>query len=186
MAVKYAIISGSWSNPAIWNGGTKPQAGDVVHSNGYYVNMDEALITVDKVTNGADAGFGIVVGGYFQYSVAGTAVLNANMECHSGYCVLANNNGAITINGNSVTIGSGVYGLYINISGHPVTLNGDADSINSLGNAVAVWGSGGFTLNGNVYSSNISSGGYGLSVYSGGGNVVINGDVHAGLAAGAR
>jgi hypothetical protein len=181
MAVKWAIISGNWSNPAIWNGGTKPQAGDVVHSNGYYITMDEALITVDKVTNGPDVGLGIITGGYFAYAAAGSAVLNANSENHSTYNILTNNNGPLLINGNSINLGSGVYGVYINASAFPVTINGNADATNSSGCAVAVWGNGGLNVTGSSTGSSLAfSQAYaGIVVFSGGGSVTIGGNLIA-------
>jgi len=50
MAQRVAIASGNWSNPAIWNGGVLPAAGDVVASNTYTVTIDQN-INVDRITN---------------------------------------------------------------------------------------------------------------------------------------
>ena len=52
MAVRVAIASGNWSNPAIWNGGVLPEPGDVVASNTFTVTIDQN-INVDSITNGA-------------------------------------------------------------------------------------------------------------------------------------
>lgn len=64
MAEKYAVATGNWSDPATWDGGVKPVAGDTVHSNNYTVSMDEdatvALIT-NKVGTTAAAGGKFVV-----------------------------------------------------------------------------------------------------------------------------
>lgn len=41
MAVRTVVASGNWSNPAVWQGGILPQAGDdVVHGAGYTVVLD--------------------------------------------------------------------------------------------------------------------------------------------------
>jgi hypothetical protein len=50
MALRAAIASGNWSNPAIWNGGVLPAPGDVVASNGFTVTIDQN-INVDSLTN---------------------------------------------------------------------------------------------------------------------------------------
>ena len=50
MALRVAIASGNWSNPAIWNGGVLPAAGDLVASNTYTVTIDQN-INVDSLTN---------------------------------------------------------------------------------------------------------------------------------------
>jgi hypothetical protein len=50
MAQRVAIASGNWSNPAIWNGGVLPAAGDIVASNNFTVTIDQN-INVDSITN---------------------------------------------------------------------------------------------------------------------------------------
>jgi hypothetical protein len=50
MAVKVAIASGNFSNPAIWHTGTKPVAGDIVVANGYTVTLNENA-TVATLSN---------------------------------------------------------------------------------------------------------------------------------------
>jgi len=52
MALRVAVATGNWSNPAIWNGGVLPQAGDVVASNNFTVTIDQN-INVDTLTNAA-------------------------------------------------------------------------------------------------------------------------------------
>ena len=52
MAQRVAIASGNWSNPAIWNGGVLPSAGDIVASNGFTVTID-VNANVDSITNAA-------------------------------------------------------------------------------------------------------------------------------------
>jgi hypothetical protein len=54
MALRIAVASGNWSNPAIWNGGVLPTVGDVVASNNFTVTIDQN-INVDTLTNAAQA-----------------------------------------------------------------------------------------------------------------------------------
>jgi hypothetical protein len=54
MALRVAVASGNWSNPAIWNGGVLPTVGDVVASNNFTVTIDQN-INVDTLTNAAQA-----------------------------------------------------------------------------------------------------------------------------------
>ena len=50
MALRVAVASGNWSNPATWNAGLKPVAGDIAASNGFTVTIDENC-NVDLITN---------------------------------------------------------------------------------------------------------------------------------------
>ena len=43
MALRAAIANGNWSNPAIWNNGVLPVAGDIVASNGFTVTIDQNI-----------------------------------------------------------------------------------------------------------------------------------------------
>lgn len=54
MALRAAIATGNWSNPAIWNGGVLPNPGDVVASNNFTVTIDQN-INVDILTNAAQS-----------------------------------------------------------------------------------------------------------------------------------
>jgi len=54
MALRVAVANGNWSNPAIWNNGVLPVAGDVVASNGFTVTIDQN-INVDRLTNAVTA-----------------------------------------------------------------------------------------------------------------------------------
>jgi len=56
MALRVAIASGNWSNPAIWNDGVLPNPGDIVASNNFTVTIDQN-INVDTLTNAATAPF---------------------------------------------------------------------------------------------------------------------------------
>jgi hypothetical protein len=52
MALRAAVASGNWSNPAIWNGGVLPNPGDIVASNNFTVTIDQN-INVNSITNAA-------------------------------------------------------------------------------------------------------------------------------------
>lgn len=52
MALRAAVASGNWSNPAIWNGGVLPGPNDIVASNTYTVTIDQN-INVNTLTNTA-------------------------------------------------------------------------------------------------------------------------------------
>lgn len=54
MALRAAVASGNWSNPAIWNGGVLPTVGDVVASNGFTITIDQN-INVGSITNAAQS-----------------------------------------------------------------------------------------------------------------------------------
>ena len=54
MALRVAVASGNWSNPATWNAGLKPVAGDIAASNGYTITIDENC-NVDSITNTAQS-----------------------------------------------------------------------------------------------------------------------------------
>lgn len=59
MALRAAVASGNWSNPAIWNGGVLPTVGDIVASNTYTVTIDQN-INVDVLSNAALTDSGLV------------------------------------------------------------------------------------------------------------------------------
>jgi hypothetical protein len=59
MALRVAVATGNWSNPATWNGGVLPNPGDVVASNNFTVTIDQN-INVDILTNAAQSIVGMV------------------------------------------------------------------------------------------------------------------------------
>lgn len=184
MAVKYAIISGAWSNPAIWNGGTLPQAGDDVYCNGYIVYIQQS-ITVAKLINGPYVPLGIVQGGFFNTDLGGDITVNADIDGYSSYVFLCNSTtGNITINGDVNCFSANLYGLYINTSVFMVVLNGNADAGTSTGNAIYVSG-GSFIINGDITSGSLSGAAFGIQVLITT-NTVINGNIYAVMAEGIR
>lgn len=50
MATRFAVVSGSWSNPAIWDNGATPTSVDNVYTNGFNITLDQN-INVFQLTN---------------------------------------------------------------------------------------------------------------------------------------
>jgi hypothetical protein len=50
MALRAAVATGNWSNPAIWNDGVLPTVGDIVASNNFTITIDQN-INVELITN---------------------------------------------------------------------------------------------------------------------------------------
>jgi hypothetical protein len=50
MALKVALATGNWSNPAIWNDGTLPLPNDIVAANNFNIIIDQN-VTVQTITN---------------------------------------------------------------------------------------------------------------------------------------
>ena len=59
MGLRIAIANGNWSNPATWNGGVIPIAGDIVASNNFTVTVDQD-INVDSLTNAASNAISLI------------------------------------------------------------------------------------------------------------------------------
>jgi hypothetical protein len=62
MAIRLAIASGNWTDPATWTGGVIPGAGDVAVANGKIVTIN-ASVTLSQVRN--DTTGSATAGGYF-------------------------------------------------------------------------------------------------------------------------
>lgn len=133
MANRYAVATGNWSNTATWNGGTLPQAGDVVRPNAFTVTIDQD-ITVESLRNNASSP--AVAGGAFVITSATTRTLNCNLIATPG--------GGSTANGLLLRLQStGVVNIIGNITnnGNPVgnvagALSVEANStVNHTGNA---------------------------------------------------
>jgi hypothetical protein len=99
MAIRYAITSGSWSDPAIWDGGTLPTTGDDVYSNNFRVIIDVATIDAAVLTNGSNVSPAINSGGGFNCNVS--CQIDAEIRWANSTNVIANHlllfNGTSTI-----------------------------------------------------------------------------------------
>lgn len=149
MAIRYAVASGNWSNPAIWDGGTLPGAGDDVYCNSRIVTIDQN-ITVNSLRNHYDSG-GITATSTTHFVVPAT--------------------GATVLTINAIIQGHAIFGqaqypvlrLLTSASNYNVVLNGDivgntegqvaTDSM--IAGQVAVRGT--FTINGNIQIHNAGS-----------------------------
>lgn len=180
MALVYAISSGNWSNPARWNTGVLPVAGDVVRPNNFIVTMD-VNATVAEIRN--DAGGGAVIGGSFTLN-DGVTVTASNgffgtYQNTAGHALL------VYAGSNSVTINGNLNGSQINTSltscllidsSGTVTVNGNLNTINAGPNAsgIRITTTGTIILNGNVVHINS---GFGIRNNEGNGTVIVNGDI---------
>ena len=133
MANRYAIASGNWDNPAIWDGGiTVPQSGDDVRPNGFTVTINTD-VTVTTLRN--DALAPSAAGGKFVCNRNGT-IINANLVIGApSVNLLDNTTTAIswTVNGNIT------HGSFNNATGIFMT---PASTLNFTGNATGSFSSG--------------------------------------------
>jgi len=171
MAEKYAVATGNWSDPATWDGGVKPIAGDTVHSNNYTVSIDED-VTVDLITT--KAGTTAVSGGRFNIAANGIVVV-ANVESGTSLCLL-NNFGLFTLIGD-VAGGTSAQVHGVNTDGSGVT-NHIGNTIGGTATLAMGHQINGGTLNitGNIEGGSTGNS-YGLRVLNG----VVN---HVGIANG--
>ena len=164
MAVRYAVASGNWSNPATWNGGTLPGNGDDVYTDGKTVTIDIDLVGTyrpDKLL--ARNRGGGTNGGRFdvtttrQIGESGNPVDIIGPDAH--YINAISFPGA---SGTTLTIYGNIYGGTSNSSA--------AVSNNSYGTII---------INGNVYGGTYDSYAAGVRNNSSG-TITINGNVSGG------
>lgn len=145
MANRYAVATGVWSNPAIWDGGTLPGPGDVVRPNNFTVTIDQD-ITVDTLTN--DASSPAAANGHFRLTNATTPGGGITLNCNLVY--------------NNATF---AYLVYI-VDGilAPITINGDiVMTTSSTGSVWTLYQASNthvfstLTINGNITSSGATS-----------------------------
>ena len=171
MADRYLIASGDSNDPAIFDGGTLPAAGDVLRLNGLNLNI-VADFTVDEITNNATGGATSANG---TVTIQGGVTLNANC-IHRGsgasYAMMFASFGNATsiINGNGLHLTNGSGSAVLRVtgqSGGELILNGDwRHEGSSIGNsalrAIDLFGDGqGFklTCNGEISGSYSTGGG---------------------------
>lgn len=130
---RYAVASGNWSNPAIWDGGTLPTAGQTVRPNGFTVTIDQD-ITVSELRN--DASAPAVAGGLFVLS--GSFTVTANLRHASLSTTLFTFNGVAGVTGTIVgsLIGTGNSSVYMltHTGGGTLNINGANNSTSMFGN----------------------------------------------------
>jgi hypothetical protein len=141
MATRYAVASGSWSNPAIWDGGTLPTSSDDVFSNNRTVIIDQDItaITLRNISNVSPA---ITQGGSFVVS-GGSGTRNITLTGTASLLVPGVNSGFaaavspllnITATGSAITnINSNLVGGVANVNnGVAVVINGNS-TVNIIG-----------------------------------------------------
>lgn len=97
MANRYAIASGNWSNPLIWDGlTTVPSAADIVRPNGFAVTIDQN-ITVIALRN--DASTPAVAGGTFTLTGNYTINISSDIQCFATSLLTYNGTGTAYITG---------------------------------------------------------------------------------------
>jgi hypothetical protein len=202
MPNRWAIASGNWNNPAIWNGGSGvPTAADDVFANSQsiYINID---ITVLTLRNAASASAIVAAGSFYLnnnitasttaatglvssvanipliiISGSNSARINTIMGASSGHRIQMNDSSSLTLSG-SVFGGnsSGQFGI-IHASSGNLFITGSVTAGGSNTNQLAVYmsGTGGTYILGNVIGS------VGACFRNdGSGEIVINGNVTAG------
>lgn len=122
MANRYAVATGNWSNTATWNGGTLPQAGDVVRPNGFTVTIDQ---DVNVAELRRDASLPAAANGTFLCST--TRTITATVYS------LGSTGSTITFSGanNSVIVGD-VFGSAVTST--PTIQNNSTGIISIVGN----------------------------------------------------
>ena len=105
MANRYAVATGNWSNTATWNGGTLPQAGDVVRPNNFTVTIDQD-ITVSSLRN--DASSPAVAGGSFVITATNTRTLTCGFEStgSAGLLLRLQSTGIVNLIGTATNTGN--------------------------------------------------------------------------------
>lgn len=176
MANRYAIATGNWSNPAIWDGGTLPGPGDDVRANGFTVTIDQDITVTSIRTDAASPAVG---GGFFDVTTSGK-IINANIVAGTSItngCLRFSVAGNLEINGN--IFGGSVSnsrGLFVGNTSANVTINGNSTG-GSSGEAHGINASGNINLTGNI------TGGSGSDAYgwTGSGNLFVVGNISGGV-----
>jgi hypothetical protein len=192
MANRYAVQTGNWSDTATWDGGTLPQAGDVVRPNGFVVTIDQD-ITVSELTNNASAP--AVAGGSFTLNSSGITIIANLLAVRAAFNLINVSYGGGT---STIIADIGVLGL-VTFANEEVSVTGQAGGrLVIIGNlighgtgfsglfnsAVALEGSGnGFELDVTGIISG-QGGGFGSGVGVGSGYQVIVDGIVVGSSAG--
>lgn len=153
MANRYAVASGNWSNPAIWDGGTLPTSADTVRPNGFTVTIDTNVTVINLINNASSPA---VAGGTFNLnsgvtltatlsgvSASTTNILNVNYNTGSSTIIGNIESGNLSVVANVAVGGNGTLNIIGNINGnnfssgtlnrHGITVNSNA-TINITGN----------------------------------------------------
>lgn len=156
MAIVYAVKSGNWSDPTVWNTGSLPAAGDDVRSNTFTITVD-GNYTVLTVSNKSETSPVVSMGGSF--SLIASSILTATAA--TGFMASATLfNFSAAYPASAVINGHGSYSAHNSVlhSGTgTLAINGNIASNVSSGNAVSLTGSGILTVVGNLTHPNTNS-----------------------------
>lgn len=143
MALRYAVATGNWSNPATWNGGTLPGANDEVRTNNFTITIDQD-VTVQNISTRAQTP--AVAGGGFVISAMTMRFVTANILPGTTTCLTVSAVGTLTILGNiGVSTDTGVTAVVISNSSTVNVIGNISGSLTNNGNGITV--SGTCTLN---------------------------------------
>lgn len=187
MANRYAVKSGNWSDPTVWDGGTLPGVDDVVRPNSFTVTIDQD-ITVTELRNNASSP--AVAGGSFQVidlavprTISAGYMLGQNPEClkvlaSTGTLTIIGNLDVVSNNNTLLLQGASDVLIIGNISVSTRTTNSTTVLVNAFSGSLTVDGSifGGMALgvSGCIYGA----GAFSLTtlgdIRNGGGNPAVN------------
>lgn len=182
MAVKWAVANGSWNAGATWNDGVVPVDGDIIYLNGHIVGKGSHNINLPNaiLTNGANAEYGIVAGGYINMNNYNYNNITINLRASGTYVYYLSDqqsNRDFTINGNVEVVDNCTpLHYYINSSNIRIIINGNI----SLKNLPLIVRSGGNVVHSETIINGNVTGEQGATIYSysTSGRVLINGNVN--------
>lgn len=208
MANVWAIKSGDWSDPTVWNTGVLPTSLDDVYANTFNVNVNQT-ITVVSLKNTSNTG--ITAGGIFTFNTDGiTATITATLNNSASLISVTAPSGIITLNVNQQIISNTTNIVHtgncnliintpkissINTSGNVTSINktslglltinadiqGNLGAFNYGGAAVILNSNSDTVINGNIFGSNTNSTS-GPTILVSLGNLHINGNVNSNVA----
>jgi len=137
MANVYAIKTGNWSDPTVWNTGALPTSADDVFSNNFTVTINQN-VTVLTLRNTASSP--IVAGGGFILNDSYTVTANVQgLGNGNAHCLTYSGSGTATINGNIYTpVNAGIYRTLIMSGSGILNWVGNLDVLSTSGNSVTV------------------------------------------------
>jgi hypothetical protein len=181
MANVYAIKTGNWSDPTVWNTGALPTSADDVFANGFTVTIDQTVNVLSIRTTAASpaiAGGGFLLNSSIIVTLSGSGIIAGSSNC----VTYSQSTGTSTINGTvrgSATTAN-IYGILYSGSAN-LNINGAVTSgptVNAFAYPIAKTGSGILTVVGNVTA--IGGVNAGTAIYnSGTGTVNITGNIYA-------
>lgn len=186
MPNRWPIVSGNWSNAAIWSGSIIPTASDDVFSNNQIVTVD-TNINVLSLRNAASAS-AITAGGQFILlnNVIVTASIsssftNNSVSTFNSFIEISQSNSAIIVGDITTRPGSGNYKYAVKtLDSSNLIISGNliAGGVSSFQTPLLHSSIGTVNISGNVTAGS-AAGDYGISLITSG-SLYVNGNVNAG------